>query len=82
MSFNFFGSLAIHALIAKFQVVVKIAFAVERFFHVQGVFCEVLFKKMNLLRMSSISFAGVITLKTLCYSYQRKRCFRRQWTVM
>ena len=32
-------------------------------------------KKMKLLRTSSISFAAVITLKTVCYSIQGKRCF-------
>ena len=40
------------------------------------------YKKMKLLRTSSISFAGVITLKTLCYSYQRKRCFGQHRTVV
>ena len=42
--------MAIHALIAKFQVIVKMAVAVERFLHVQEVFCEALLEENELIK--------------------------------
>ena len=55
----------IRVFFVTFQVVTKMAVAVECFLHVQIVLCEVFFyKKMKLLRTISISLAPVVTLKT------------------
>ena len=43
-----------------FHVIVKMAVAVERFLHVQEIFCEVLLEENEVIKNDSISFAAVI----------------------